>query len=52
MNTKKSPTPLDIFPNGKVKKPKTEPAKVDEKKFEGEVNLELFQRSFEKQKIQ
>lgn len=51
MNTKKSPTPLDIFPNGKAKKPKTEPAKVDEKKFEGEVNLELFKEALKNKKF-
>lgn len=51
MSTKKSPTPLDIFPNGKVKKSKTEPVKIDEKKFQGEIDLDSFKEALKNKKF-
>ena len=47
---KKSPTPLDIFPNGKVKKPKAKPVKVNEKKFQGKIDLEKLKEAFKNRK--
>lgn len=51
MSTKKSPTPLDIFPNVKVKKSKTEPVKIDEKKFQGEIDLDSFKEALKNKKF-
>lgn len=47
---KKSPTPLDVFPNGKIKKA-AEPKKVTEKMFEGEIDLDKFKEALNNKKF-
>lgn len=52
MNTRKSPTPLDVFPHGKVKSPKVEvPKKVVEKTFKGEIDLDKFKEALRNKKF-
>ena len=47
---KKSPTPLDIFPNGRIKKV-SEPKKVVEKTFKGEIDLDEFKEALRSKKF-